>query len=591
MTPSQRIALPGSWNALWRMRRYVRPHRATVALALALGILAVLIASAVPLLIRRVIDGPLAQGSSDGVVPLVVLVGLLGALEAAMALWRRWIQSTTAVGIERAVRDDLYARIQTLPPSFHDGWHTGQLLSRMMGDLSTIRRFASFGLVFGVINVLSVTVVCAVLVHLDAWLGLVVVLALVPVAVATWRFGRSYGGISRRVQDGQGDLTTLIEESATGIRVVKAFGRHDLVEERFDAAARDLRTIRLAMVRLRSQVVSVLSAIPNATLAVVLLLGGMAVGSGRLTLGELVAFITLSLQLIWPIESTGFILATAQESATAAQRVYELLDAEPDIASPADGPDAAVGAAPGPARPGGHVRFEGVSFAYPGSAPVLHGVELEIAAGETLAVVGASGAGKTTLAMLLPRLLDPTSGRVLLDGWDLRGVALPRLRAAVATAFEEPILFSASVRENVTLGRPGATEAELHEALEVAQAHFAHELPWGLDTRVGEQGMSLSGGQRQRLALARAVLGRPPVLVLDDPLSALDVETEALVERALHQVLAGTTALLVVHRPSTVALADRVVLLDGGRVAATGTHADLLAGQPHYAALMGEAGP
>ena len=415
-----------------------------------------------------------------------------------------------------------------------------------------------------------------------------------PVAVASRRFGRRFGVVSRQVQDEQGDLTTLIEEAATGVRVVKAFGRREQVTERFGREAEGLRAVRLRMAYLRAHVVAVLDAIPNATLVGVLLLGSGAVASGRLTLGELVAFITLSLQLIWPIEAMGFILASAQEAATAAQRVYELIDADPEITSPAADPAGpnVLARLPAPARTAGRVRFDDVWFAYPGStAPVLHAIRLDIAPGETLALVGASGSGKTTLAMLVPRLADPTSGRVLIDGHDLRDLPLPWLRTAVTTAFEEPVLFSASVRENVTLGRPSSSEDELYEALDVAQAQFVHDLPWGLDTRVGEQGMSLSGGQRQRLALARAVLGRPPVLVLDDPLSALDVETEAEVEQGLRRVLGRTTALLAVHRPSTVALADRVALLHEGGVEAVGTHRELLAHNERYAVLMGEGDP
>ncbi len=570
-----------AWTALWRLRTYLRPYRGRVAVSLALGVLGQSVSVVVPLVISRVIDGPLARGSTDGVLPLVLLVALLGGAEAGTALWRRWVQSTTAVRMERAVRDDLYAKIQELPPSFHDGWHTGQLLSRMTGDLGTIRRFASFGLIFGVLNVTAISMVCAALVYLDPALGLLVTAALIPVAVATTRFGRAFGVLSRRNQDQQGDLTTLIEESAAGIRVIKAFGRQDVVTERYDVAARDLRAVGIEMAELRARVVSTLAAIPNLMLVTVLLLGSLAVSSGRLSLGELVAFITLALLLIWPIETTGFIFASAQESATAAQRVYELLDTEPEICSPG------IGSRPA-RRPIGHIRLDRVTLMYPGtSRPVLHEVDLDIPAGQRLALVGASGSGKTTLAMLLPRLLDPTGGRVLLDGQDLRELPLAQLRTAVATGFEDPILFSASVRENVTLGRPGATDEEVFRALEVARAQFVHDLPWGLQTRVGEQGMALSGGQRQRLALARAVLGSPAVLVLDDPLSALDVQTEAEVEGALQQVLAGTTALIVAHRPSTVALADRVAMLDGGRITAVGEHRTLLATHARYAELMG----
>jgi ATP-binding cassette, subfamily B, bacterial len=285
--------------------------------------------------------------------------------------------------------------------------------------------------------------------------------------------------------------------------------------------------------------------------------------------------------LVWPIDALGWIIANGQEAMTAADRVYEVLDTEPSIV---DRPDAAIVS---PRDAEGRVRFEGVTFTYPGMAePVLRRIDLDIRPGETLAIVGATGSGKTTLVSLVPRLYDVTAGRITIDGRDIRDFRLSSLRQVVGVAFEEPTLFSMSVRENLTLGRPDAGEDDITEALTVAQAEFVYELPWGLNTRVGEQGLSLSGGQRQRLALARAVLGKPRVLVLDDPLSALDVHTEALVEEALTRVLAGTTALLVVHRPSTVALADRVALLLDGEIAAIGTHSELLANVPRYRSVL-----
>jgi len=387
--------------------------------------------------------------------------------------------------------------------------------------------------------------------------------------------------VSRRVQDQTGDLATTIEESATGVRVIKAFGRRRLVAEGFDRRALRVYETQLAKVRLRATFWSLLDFLPNATLGLILLLGAMAVGEGRLSLGGLVAFITLVLQLVWPVEALGFILASGQEAATAAQRIYEVLDSVPEIV---DRP----GARPVDAT-AGRLRFEHVGFTFPGArSPVLHDVNLTVAPGETVALVGVTGSGKTTMAALVPRLTDVTAGRITLDGIDIRDLELTSLRRLVATAFEEPILFSASVRENVTLGSPEATDADVAAALSLAQADFVYELPWGLDTRVGEQGLSLSGGQRQRLALARAVIGRPRVLVLDDPLSALDVATESLVEEALARMLAGTTALVVVHRPSTVALADRVALLQDGTITAVGTHSELMADEPDYRAILSQ---
>src|SRR5262249_41984623 len=295
----------------------------------------------------------------------------------------------------------------------------------------------------------------------------------------------------------------------------------------------------------------------------------------------LVAFITLTLLLVWPIEATGYILASGQEAATAAQRIYEIFDTQPTITGP---PAPAAGSRRrAPAR----LVFDQVEFRYPGAhRPVLRGVSLELEPGQTLGLTGVTGAGKTTLLQLVPRLADPASGRITLDGADIRSLPLEVLRARIGCAFEDATLFSASVRENVSFGAPDATDRDIEQALAAAQAGFAHDLPWGLDTRIGEQGMTLSGGQRQRIALARAILARPSVLVLDDPLSALDVHTEEKVSHALRQVLAGTTALIVAHRPSTVALADRVALLADGVIVAVGTHAELLRSQPRYRGLM-----
>jgi ATP-binding cassette subfamily B protein len=321
-----------------------------------------------------------------------------------------------------------------------------------------------------------------------------------------------------------------------------------------------------------------LEVIPNFAVVAVLLLGSIGVGKGLLTPGELVAFITLMLSLVWPVASLGVILSMAQEAMTASARILEIFDTRPDI----------VSGGRTIADPRGHVRFEAVDFSFPDDpAPVLRGLDLEIAPGETVALVGATGSGKTVLTALLPRLYDVTGGRVLLDGIDLRDLELEHLRSLVATAFEDPTLFSMSARENLTLGRADASDADVEQALELAQAQFVHELPWGLETRIGEQGLSLSGGQRQRLALARAVLARPKVLVLDDTLSALDVHTEKLVEEALARVLGTTTALIVAHRASTVLLADRVALLQDGRITHVGDHRELLASVPAYRDLLG----
>jgi ATP-binding cassette subfamily B protein len=540
----------------------------------------------IPLVVRQVVDGPVVHGQAEGLVLLGLLALTLGLVEAALAFYRRWVQSSTALGMETTMRNDLYAHLQRLPVAFHDGWQSGQLLSRATTDLAVIRRFMSFGLIFLVINLATFVTVVSLLLHLYWPLGLLVTISAIPLFWFSKQFTSRYNVAARMMQDQQGDLATLVEESAGGIRVIKAFGRREHMAAQFEGHARKVHDTAVGKARMVAATWSKFDAVPSATLGIVLVAGAIAVSAGHMTIGELVAFVSLQLMLIWPIDALGYIIANAQEAMTAADRVYEVFDTEPSIV---DRPGAVT---VDRASVRGALRFEGVRFGYPGaSAPILCGIDLDLHPGETLAIVGATGSGKTTLVSLVPRLIDVSAGRITLDGRDIRDITLTSLRSVVGVAFEEASLFSMSVRENLTLGHPDAGEDQIAEALAVAQAEFVYDLPWGLATRVGEQGLSLSGGQRQRLALARAVLGKPRLLVLDDPLSALDVHTEALVEEALARVLAGTTAILVVHRPSTVALADRVALLQDGVIAAVGTHSHLLATVPAYRSVLSATHP
>ncbi|SDQ90758.1 ABC transporter ATP-binding protein [Thermostaphylospora chromogena] len=564
-------------NALWRMKSYLRPHVPRLAL-IWLAAVGTGVSIAIPMVSKEIIDGPIADGDGDALLTLGLLALGLGVAEAVLTFLRRWSQPV--LYMETRIRDDLYRHLQRLPMSFHGEWQSGQLLSRVTTDLSTIRRFFGFGLLFLVMNILQLITVTVLLLNMHWPLGLLVAFSAVPIVLVSLNFEKRYRRISRKLQDEQGDMATFIEESALGIRTIRAFGRSRHVRDIFDTAARQVYATSLEKVRLSSRFFTFLDVTPNVTLALVLLLGALAVGGGTLTLGTLVAFTTLMLSLVWPIYSLGYILAMGQEAMTAADRVMEVLDTEPDIT---DGPATAA------TCPHGHLRFEGVEFRYPGAdRPVLRDLWLDVRPGETVAVVGATGSGKTTLTALVPRLLDVTAGRITIDGHDVRDLPLSTLRSVVATAFEEPTLFSMSVRENLTLGRSDASDEEIHAAIEVAQAHFVYDLPWGLDTRIGEQGMSLSGGQRQRLALARAVLSRPRILVLDDTLSALDVETEALVEEALKRVLAEATGIVVAHRASTVLLADKVALLQDGTITHVGRHEELLATVPEYRELLAQ---
>jgi ATP-binding cassette, subfamily B, bacterial len=560
---------------------YLRPYWRLVLTSGVCGVASLAAATGIPLVIKAVIDGPVAHRQAGALLPYLALLLGLAAAEFALTFGRRHASGLASYAMEADMRSDFYAHLQALQVSFHDDWQSGQLLSRCVADINTIRRFIGFGLVFMIVMVATFAAVLVMLVRLDPLLALVTALAAIPVVFLTSRFYHDYRSIARMVQDQQGDVTTVIEEMATGVRVIKAFGRTADILRRFEDESAGLRKLQLDAVRVRGGLWTLLVYVPNLNLAVVLLLGGLAVVDGTLSIGGLVAFISYLFMLNGPMDALGWILSMSEEARTAADRLDEVFSVTPDIR---DAPSARV-----MAEARGRVRLEGVGFRYPGSEDwILRGVDLELSPGETLALVGRTGSGKTTLASLIPRLYDVSEGRVTLDGVDIRELRLESLRRHLGVAFEDPILFSASVRENLLMGRPDAGEDEIERALEVAQAGFVRELPWGLETRVGEQGYSLSGGQRQRLALARAVLGRPQVLVLDDPLSSVDVHTEAPIEEALASVLRGVTALLVVHRPSTLALADRVALIEGGRVAAIGTHHQLMDENPVYRALLSQ---
>ncbi|MGW4494699.1 ABC transporter ATP-binding protein [Streptomyces sp. NPDC004376] len=582
-------------RTLLRLWPFVRPVRVRLSGAVAVAVVASCTGLVIPLVLKWMVDGPVARRDPAGVWLGALWLLLLGITEALLFGLRRWLVARPLSRVEADMRAALYRRLQRLPVAFHDRWPSGQLLSRGTADLMLLRMFLAFPLTFLVVN--SVTIAAGVVIMLvqDWALGLVVLGPAVPVLVTCAVVERRYALASRRAQDQVGDLTTLVEESVLGIRVVKGFGRHHSQASAFRELAIGLRGTELHKARLLASIWAVIMALPELAIGAALVLGVLRVADGDLSAGTLVAFLSTALALRWPVESIGFLLAMSQEAATATERYFEVMDEAPEDAR--DFSDAGdTGGAPGRPAPRAAaerdgLRFEGVAFRHPdvpdGSAPLLDGVDLHIRRGESMALVGATGSGKTTLTALVPRLYEVTGGRITLDGVDITAMSRAELRARVAVAFEEPTLFSASVAENVLMGAgEDADRTDLDRALAVARADFAHQLPEGPDTRVGEQGLSLSGGQRQRLALARAVVGRPEFLVLDDPLSALDVHTEAAVEAALRQVLADTTALIVAHRPSTVLLADRVALLSGGRITAVGTHRELLRTNAEYARLM-----
>ncbi|MEU1630549.1 ABC transporter ATP-binding protein [Streptomyces sp. NPDC020096] len=574
-------------RSLLRLWPYVRPVSARLFGSAAVAVVASCLALLIPLVLKWMVDGPVARRDPSGVWLGGGLVLLLGLLEAGLFGLRRWLVARPMAGLEARMRADLYRHLQRLPVAFHDRWGSGQLLSRSTNDLQILRMFLSFPMVFLVVNSTTVLVGFAILLVQRWSLGLMLLVPVLPLVMLCSYFESRYALASRRAQDQTGDLTTLVEESVLGIRIIKAFGRHRSQAEAFRRESHALRGTELRKAWLLADLWALITAVPDVALGVALVLGAVQVADDRLSAGTLVAFLSTALALRWPVESLGWLLSMSNEAATAADRYFEVIDTRvpPDAAAEPD--------RPGTDRTGrgdDGIRFSAVRFRYPdapdGTADLLTGIDLHIPTGETLALVGATGSGKTSLTALIPRLYEATGGRITLDGADTARLTREQLRAMVSTAFEEPTLFSASVRDNVLMGAPEASDADLRRALETAQCGFVDALPHGVDTQVGEQGLSLSGGQRQRLALARAVVGRPRFLVLDDPLSALDVHTEALVEGALREVLATTTALVVAHRPSTVLLADRVALLSDGRIAAVGTHHQLLADCAEYRHLM-----
>lgn len=580
-SPSSTLSTPA---ALWRLKPFVKPVIWRLAGGAASALIAAVIALMIPIVLEQIISGPVYSGDLSAIVWGAVAVFALALGEALMVWLRRQFVLNPSTEVEYKMRTELYSRLQTLPVSFHDRWGSGQLLSRMMQDIGLIRRWLAFGLVLLVVNILTIIIGSVLLFRWHWLLGVIFLVTAIPLWIRGYLFEKRYGALTRRSQDQAGDLATSVEESVHGIRVLKAFGRGKHALSRFSRQAETLRETEMSKAGAIASIWFWLDLMPQIAFGLSLMSGIWLISVGQIDEAQLFAFFAMAVVLRWPIESIGFLFSFMLDARTATDRVFDIFSETNTITDPENPVHIE--------NPRGELAFENAHFRYQDAGAherdLLDGIDLVLRPGETMALVGLTGSGKTTLTTLPTRLYDVTGGRVTLDGVDVRDLPLAELRQHIAMAFEDATLFSATVRENVLLGRAELDvhseegERVLREALDVAQASFVDALPEGVETVIGEEGLSLSGGQRQRLALARAVAANPKVLVLDDPLSALDVDTEALVEEALRHVLADTTAMIVAHRPSTVALADRVALLEAGRVTAVGTHSELLKTSRHY---------
>jgi ATP-binding cassette subfamily B protein len=563
-------------QTLLRLLSFLRPYRAEVVVTALSAAGLMVCTAAIPWLTRLIIDDALIAGRRDLLVPLVAAIVGVGLVRMVFAAIRRWVSGRVSLGVEYDLRGRMFAHLQRLSFGYFDRMSVGQLMSRTTNDLQTVRFFLGYGLIFLFMNAFALVLYTGLLLAIDPVLTALALLMAPALVAVAWRSSHRTQPVLSDVQQKVAEVTQAAEESIVGVRVVKAFGQEEPQSARFAATARGAFERSMEANRLQAFYLSIMGFLPTVGLAVVVIAGGIRAIDGTLSLGEFVQYYQYLLALVFPLRMIGSLVGNAQRAAASGQRVFEVLDTEPDLVEPAQ---------PAPLPPGGgHVVFDDVSFAHAGDGPpVLEGVSLDIPAGRTVALIGPTGSGKTTLTQLIPRYYDPTAGSVSLDGVDVRDLRLDDLRRAVGVVSQEPFLFSTTVRDNIAYGLPGATDEQVAAAARLARADgFIAALPDGYDTVIGERGYTLSGGQRQRIAIARAVITDPRVLVLDEATASVDASTERDIQDALRAVMRGRTTLIIAHRLSTIALADEVVVIDDGAIAARGTHAELHASSPLY---------
>jgi ATP-binding cassette subfamily B protein len=558
-----------------RLLGFLKPYKWSLAVSSLLAIGSQLAAIAITFLIRAAINGPLTDGTLDGLWLIVALVLGIGLMKSALMLGRRLIAGRQALGVEFDMRNALYAKLVRQSFGFFDRNQTGQLMSRATVDLQAVRFFLGYGLIFFFQHIVTVVVVTSVLFVVN-WQLALAALWIMPVLIAlAYRYSRVSHPVLREVQQKMADVATVSEENIVGVHVVKSFAQEDRERERFADSSEAVFRQTVKANKQRSIYVPMMAFLPLLAQAAVLLVGGRMVVSGSLSLGAFIQFNVLVLMLVMPLRMLGMWIGQAQRATASGERIFQVIDEPEDIVDSPDAVELPAGR--------GLVRYEGVTFGYDAERPVLHEIDLQLEPGRTVALIGHTGSGKTTLASLVPRFYDATAGRVTVDGVDVRDVRLDSLRGAIGVISQDPFLFSATVRENIAFGRPDAGEAEVVAAARAAQAHeFIEQLPQGYDTMVGERGITLSGGQRQRVAIARALAIDPRILILDDATASVDATTEARIRLGLREAMKGRTTIIIAHRLSTISLADEIIVLDAGRVSARGTHEALIDESPVY---------